>query len=249
MLIAAEADVNTRSKSGTTPLWEAAAGGHVGVMNKLFKAGASTTAAITKSPASITALHQASLAGHTRAVKVILDKMEASGARMSFLKLLKRQCGSQKTTALHVAVSKGHLDIIPLLFEAEVKIECMPLRAGSRRATGMTFMRGTTSFSLTRGATTLTRGATSLSMMQSNDAPLLECLDGDGKTPLHTACDEGQLEAVKILLLKLDEAGNLPGTGFFLDEDGWVRSNIAACLAAATCVRACLCVFCAMRAF
>ena len=35
----------------------------------------------------------------------------------------------------------------------------------------MTFMRGTTSFSLARGMT-------SMSMMQVNDGPLLECMDG-----------------------------------------------------------------------
>jgi len=220
-LIAAEADVNTRSKSGTTPLWEAAAGGHTGVMEMVLKAGASVTAAITKSPASITALHQASVAGHAGAVKIILDRMEASKARTSFLKLLKRQCGTQRTTALHAAVSKGHLDIVPLLFDAEVKIECMPLRAGSRRATGMTFMRGTTSFSLARGMT-------SMSMMQVNDGPLLECMDGEGRTPLHTACNEGQIEAAKVLLKKLEESHNLPGTGFHLDDDGNTPLHMAA---------------------
>lgn len=228
-LLLAQAEVNSRSKSGTTPLWEAASNGHPDILHILLGAGASVTSAITKSPASITCLHQACANGHAEVVQILLDRMEKAGAKTSYLKLLQRQCGSSKASAIHAAAAAGHAHVIPLLLKAEDTIDSMPVRIGSRQATGLSLM----SRGMTRGATMMQRGNTTMSMasMAALSTPLLDSRDAAGKTALHIASESGRLETVKVLLEEAEKSTvgyERPSSGFPVDNQGRTPVHLVA---------------------
>eukprot|EP00041_Stephanoeca_diplocostata_P006133 m.76703 g.76703 ORF g.76703 m.76703 type:complete len:808 (+) comp16187_c0_seq6:62-2485(+) len=209
-LIKGSAEVNAKAKTtGATALWEAAANGHVGVVHLLVEHGASITAACTKPPASVTALYQACLNGHAPVLEMLVKRMQATGARTSFRRLLNRQCGTDRLTAMHAACMNGHASVVTHLLHAEELIDAAPV-------------------ALERDATTVSAFSALSAHANVADGPLVEVVGSNGQTPLHLACAGNHVDVVRVLLpiLRAQAAGDM--CTFPLDNDGVSPVHVAA---------------------
>eukprot|EP00037_Helgoeca_nana_P009620 m.84202 g.84202 ORF g.84202 m.84202 type:complete len:805 (+) comp19696_c0_seq2:199-2613(+) len=215
LLMDASGDVNIKVlPEGATPLWEAAAAGHADIVAALVGRGASVTSAVTKPPSSVTAIYAACAAGHASVIRALLERMSATGARTSYLRLLKRQCGREKLTALHAAAAAGHVNVVELLLEAEGRIESAP----------QPLERAKSAASMFSAASTLSKVA------NVAEGRLLEALDSSGRTALHIAAASSTGAPVVSILLSAADTQGLPLLG--VDDKG--RSPVHAAAEAGT---------------
>ncbi|KAF4667390.1 hypothetical protein FOL47_003600 [Perkinsus chesapeaki] len=99
-------------KTGSTPLYIAAGSGQIEVIKKLIELKAEVDKPM---PSTFTALHGAVSAGHTEAVRVLLDIGHADPTRpVGSVDVEKGQLG---ITPLETALKKGKKEVIDLLYE------------------------------------------------------------------------------------------------------------------------------------
>jgi ankyrin repeat protein len=106
LLLQRGATIEAKGSNGSTPLWIAAAGGHLDAMKLLLKKGAATEA---KDNDGSTALWIATQKGHFGAVRLLLEK----GANPNI--------EAMGSTPLQNAKAGGYRDIAQLLQQAGAK--------------------------------------------------------------------------------------------------------------------------------
>ncbi|XP_064395476.1 ankyrin repeat and protein kinase domain-containing protein 1-like isoform X3 [Halichondria panicea] len=141
VLLAAKATVNTQTKSGVTPLWEASFNGHQKRMELLIDAGANVD---VPREDGATALIVAAQNGHVRAVELLLaattkvDIQAKNGATALYMASKEGHCGvvrmlleaktdvnietNNNQTALHAASYNGHDEIVRVLLAAKATV-------------------------------------------------------------------------------------------------------------------------------
>ncbi|RMJ07021.1 hypothetical protein CDV36_013385 [Fusarium kuroshium] len=110
-LLANNADIEAKGEHGETPLGLACRRGHTEVVELLLNHNASTH---VWDLSERTPLFAAALQGHAGVVKHILEKDLSS---------LERVDGTNSWTALHVAIYKGHEEIVSMLLEAGSRLD------------------------------------------------------------------------------------------------------------------------------
>ncbi|CAG2234021.1 unnamed protein product [Mytilus edulis] len=218
-------DTTINNKDGWSVLHVACSNGHKDVVELLMDVGMNAN---DTSNNGSTSLYIACQGGHYDIVKYFLDlncQLFNSGGNTT----IKHEGG---WSALHVACYYGHKEVVKLLTEVGMIINdtsdkgstplCLACRKGHY---------DTVKFLLN------CKGQTSKSRIDSTKKIKMEAginindTTNDGTTPLYLACQEGNYEAVKILLqLELkDQTCNSCVDTTIVNKDGWSALHVACC--------------------
>lgn len=131
--------IHSRSKSGATPLHEAARAGHADVVSLLLRAGAETASA---DESGRTSLHWAAAGGHLEAVTELLQasgaatfSKSAKGSVASLYKSPQASAGTalvhiadrRQVTPLHLACGCGHAEVVSVLLDHGADVAALDL--------------------------------------------------------------------------------------------------------------------------
>jgi len=194
--------LNPRPVTGITPLYWAAAGGHIEVVELLIgDVNASCN------DYSRTALHVACLRGHSELVKWLLARQADVSAR--------EQTGA---TPLYVSAERGHADVVKLLLDKEADVNARRTDIGTTPLyiAAHNGHAGIVKLLLDNEADVNARrtdiGATPLyiaaqnghvdivKLLLDNEADVKLSLTDTGATPLYVAAQNGHVDIVKLLL-------------------------------------------------
>ncbi|CZR52899.1 related to beta transducin-like protein [Phialocephala subalpina] len=109
LLLATDADIESKDRDGRTPLYQASVSGHVEVVRLLLDKGADIKA-VNKD--GRTPLHSASTCGHVDVVRLLLDK----GADI-------KATDKDRRTPLYSASANGHVNVVRLLLDKGADIK------------------------------------------------------------------------------------------------------------------------------
>ncbi|KAG1664973.1 hypothetical protein FOA52_001985 [Chlamydomonas sp. UWO 241] len=232
-LLSSGADVNAVNKNQWTPLHMAADSGHAGICSALLEQGASIEAQNTKGN---TPLLFAAWEGRTDACSVLLDHganieatSEGSVDRTALLLACYHghpECASlllawgasltavdnNGATALHCAVSKNQLDVVPVLLAAAAQQGCLPwLKAQTTEdqtplqkaeADGFTEIAALLTDSDDSDAAVIDAAPEEEDAANTDVCPLCcdAASDGKANTPLHFAARDGHVQCASKLL-------------------------------------------------
>lgn len=180
VLVDGGADLNIQDNCRDTPLYEALYNYHSEVAKYLIEQGASTSC---ENDDGITPLHVAASKGMFEITKLLVDK----GVDL--------ECEDKwENTALNEAVQGVHVDVAQYLIEKGADESHLGHRGRSPLHAAL-FQ----SFHPSIGQI--------IQLFRSVDNTIFTTLDDEGNTPLHIACQEGNLEVVRTLLANLEPTG------------------------------------------
>ncbi|XP_071097256.1 uncharacterized protein [Haliotis cracherodii] len=202
ILIKSGANVDDKSKTGTTALFFASGNGHKSAVEFLIKSGASVTA-VNKD--GWTALHQACQNGH-ESVAALLIKNGASVTAED-----KEGC-----TVLHIACQNGHGSLAALLVKYGASVTAvnndgwtalhLACQNGHESVATLLIKNGASVTAVNKDGWTALHpvcenGNESVAALLIKSGASVTAVDKDGSTALHLACQNGH-ESVATLLIK-----------------------------------------------
>ena len=200
-LIENKADLESRNDNEATPLHLASEENKTGaIVDLLCRKGANVHATTNK---GWTPLHLACSSGNNKIIELLLD----NGADLEATNI-------SKNTPLMFACIKGHLETVKFLYKKKVNIHVLCEGISPLSAACMSNHLPVVQYLINNGANVgveagglkatalycacLSRNAQLITLLAANSD--VNAITDTGETPLHCACADGDLDAVKILL-------------------------------------------------
>lgn len=176
--------IDTSNRAGDTALHLAAAGGFAVIADVLLRHGANVNAQNAKGE---TPLARAAAAGHEAVVALLLNQRDSLELEL---------CDSRGLSALHVAASRGHVDVLLMLLQAIALLPVAPARPSPLGA----FVKARTNVGMTALHCAAAHGHTSCIRAILKDVPdCIDLQDSQGYSALHFAAKNNHADAFAAL--------------------------------------------------
>ena len=220
-LIEARADLEAKTSTGHTPLHIACQNGHLEVVKILIEKGANPYARNSHGESAIdfaTANEQIQDGEDRLKASLIINSKTGNAEKVKLLLALGgdlNQVDSSEFTLLHIASSKGHLEVVKALIEAgaEVSPQNQNLKFPVIHPSRTLNVSFAASLFGTEPLHLACKGGHLGVVNELIKAGAKQNKDHEGNYPLHLACQNGQLEVVKALIEAGAEIQNKDNNG------------------------------------